>query len=189
MLRITKTPDVRKNEIIEKAMNLFFEKGFYGTAVSDIVKELGIAQGTFYYYFKSKEDVLNEIIKMYVEMFIKLAIPIVEDKSLNAIEKMEKILQIEFHVNDENENFVFNLHSMKNLDIHQKVFGEIVKSYAPLLVKVIEQGIEEETFNTKFPLETVEVLFIGFHFMFVIGIKSDDVEAFLKEVSFCGRNR
>lgn len=178
MIRITKSPDERKNEILEAAMNLFFEKGFQKTAVSDIVKKLGIAQGTFYYYFKSKEEVLDEIIHLYVEMIIKSAIPIVEDKSLNAIDKMKKILMIEFNVNNENETIVFNLHSMENLDIHQKIFSAMVKTYAPILVKVIEQGNKERLLNTKYPLESVEVLFVGFHFMFEIGIMSDNVEEF-----------
>ncbi|GIO30333.1 MULTISPECIES: TetR/AcrR family transcriptional regulator [Paenibacillus] len=55
MPRITKNPKERRNEILNAAMELFNTKGFEQTSVSDIVKKIGVAQGTFYYYFQSKE--------------------------------------------------------------------------------------------------------------------------------------
>jgi AcrR family transcriptional regulator len=58
MVRISKEPDERKGELLEMAERLFIEKGFEAVRVSDIVQALGVAQGTFYYYFPSKEEVL-----------------------------------------------------------------------------------------------------------------------------------
>jgi len=51
-----------KDKIIESAIKVFAEKGFWKTKVSDIVKEAGVAQGTFYIYFKSKEDCFYELL-------------------------------------------------------------------------------------------------------------------------------
>lgn len=61
MPRVTKAPDARKNDLVDAARALFLRKGFEKTQVSEIVAELGVAQGTFYYYFKSKDEVLMEI--------------------------------------------------------------------------------------------------------------------------------
>lgn len=52
-----------KDRIIEVAKELFSQKGFYETRVSDIVSKADVAQGTFYIYFKSKEDLFLELIK------------------------------------------------------------------------------------------------------------------------------
>ncbi len=53
----------RRKPILRNAARLFSEKGYRGTTVDDIVQATGIAKGTFYIYFKSKEDLLIEVIK------------------------------------------------------------------------------------------------------------------------------
>ena len=53
-------PD-RRSELLEVARKLFLEKGFAATSVSAIVREAGVAQGTFYLYFKSKQTVLAHL--------------------------------------------------------------------------------------------------------------------------------
>ena len=56
-------PADRRGQILEIALQLFAENGYHKTKVSDIVREAGVAQGTFYWYFKSKEEIALEIIK------------------------------------------------------------------------------------------------------------------------------
>lgn len=58
MVRITKEQDERRRELLETADRLFTEKGFASVRVSDIVAAMGVAQGTFYYYFPSKDEAL-----------------------------------------------------------------------------------------------------------------------------------
>lgn len=53
---------VREKALHLAAYELFTEKGFADTAISDIVKKAGVAKGTFYTYFKNKEDLLERII-------------------------------------------------------------------------------------------------------------------------------
>ena len=53
----------RREPILRNAARLFSAKGYSGTTVDDIVQATGIAKGTFYIYFKSKEDLLIEVIK------------------------------------------------------------------------------------------------------------------------------
>lgn len=52
----------RRAELLEAAADIFVEKGFHGAKVSDIVNAAGVAQGTFYLYFKNKADVLEELV-------------------------------------------------------------------------------------------------------------------------------
>ncbi|TWI71735.1 TetR family transcriptional regulator [Desulfobotulus alkaliphilus] len=58
-----------RQNILDAAIAIFREKGFQKTRVSDIVSAAGLAQGTFYLYFKSKEDIAREICKSFMDSF------------------------------------------------------------------------------------------------------------------------
>jgi AcrR family transcriptional regulator len=58
-----------QQQIVSAAIDMFDEKGFQKTRVSDIVAKAGVAQGTFYLYFKSKEDIFLSICLEFVKLF------------------------------------------------------------------------------------------------------------------------
>ncbi|MGE5677914.1 MAG: TetR/AcrR family transcriptional regulator, partial [Pseudomonadota bacterium] len=64
-MRIVKEAEERKNEILDAADSLFAQKGFDGTSTNDILEKVGIARGTLYYHFKSKEDIMDALIDRY----------------------------------------------------------------------------------------------------------------------------
>ena len=55
----TKDSEERRNEFVEAAEKLFREHGIVDTTINSIVKEMNVAKGLFYYYFKSKDDVID----------------------------------------------------------------------------------------------------------------------------------
>ena len=57
----------REEEILRRAKKLFSEKGFHSLTVSDIVDSLGIARGTFYLYFKNKDDIYKRVLEELVD--------------------------------------------------------------------------------------------------------------------------
>lgn len=59
--RCQKIREEMKNKILHDSMLYFARNGFSGTKISDLAKHIGIGQGTIYVYFKSKEDLFNEI--------------------------------------------------------------------------------------------------------------------------------
>jgi len=58
-----------KEQLIAAAVEIFDERGFHKTRVSDIVAKAGVAQGTFYIYFKSKEDIFLTICLEFIALF------------------------------------------------------------------------------------------------------------------------
>lgn len=60
-MRVRKDPEVRQSELIDAALELFIAVGYEKTMVVDIVKKVGVAKGTFFYYFPTKEAVLEAI--------------------------------------------------------------------------------------------------------------------------------
>lgn len=61
----------RKNEIISAGIKIFSEKGFYKTKVKDITDALDMSTGTFYIYFKNKDDLFNEAIDGVVKSILE----------------------------------------------------------------------------------------------------------------------
>lgn len=64
-----KDNEERRNEFMDAAEKLFKENGIVDTTINSIVKELDVAKGLFYYYFKSKDDVIDAISEKYNTVF------------------------------------------------------------------------------------------------------------------------
>lgn len=65
----TKPPEVRRDELMDAAEALFLEKGYAATSVSEIVEKADVAKGTFYLYFKTKDDALAALRARFVDGF------------------------------------------------------------------------------------------------------------------------
>ena len=94
MARTVKDTDESRSELIATAQELFFAKGYEKTSVSDIVNSVGVAQGTFYYYFGSKEAILEAVVEELVAQSLALVQPILTDQDLDAITKWNQIMQV-----------------------------------------------------------------------------------------------
>jgi len=84
----------RRLEIIRTARDLFSEKDYYGTKISDITNRLEISQGTFYNYFKNKEDIFTYIVEIYIKRLRKIFIKENPKLSNNAIEFKEQLIRL-----------------------------------------------------------------------------------------------
>lgn len=67
MTRVTKAPEERRQEIIDTAVKVFYEKGYEKTSISDIAKEMNVAQGLCYRYFSSKEELFDTALDQYAQ--------------------------------------------------------------------------------------------------------------------------
>jgi AcrR family transcriptional regulator len=83
---VTKSVEVRRQEIINAAKSLFIKDGFDNTAVSDIANHINVASGLVYHYFKSKTDLLYAVIDEVVKEEAKIKEKIVAEHKGKAIE-------------------------------------------------------------------------------------------------------
>ncbi|UCG68950.1 MAG: TetR/AcrR family transcriptional regulator [Thermoplasmata archaeon] len=153
MTRKVKDPEVRRKELVNIAEKLFIKKGYEETPVSAIVKKAKVAQGTFYYYFDSKDDVLDAIVdKLLIEVTKNLE-DIVSRNDLDAIPKMVTMSGY-FRTLGKGRGKLFEyLHEERNAHLHLKIEKRIYPVVIPLYTKIIKQGIKEGVFHTKFPQE------------------------------------
>ena len=131
-VRVVKEHDERKNEIIDTAERLFAIKGYEQCSVNDILTEIGIAKGTFYHYFKSKEEVLDAVIGKATGMIAEQVTKVVENKNLSAEDKLLQAflaMQIE---NQMQEGLLEEMHKVENSLMHQKSLVSIMKVLTPI---------------------------------------------------------
>jgi AcrR family transcriptional regulator len=156
-MRIIKEYDERKNEILDAAARLFTIKGYEKCTINDILKEVNIAKGTFYYYFKSKEEVMDEIIGRVTDVAVTNARAIMEKTDIGPEEKLVQVFLAMRMEGKYEMQMIDELHRPENALMHQKSLNQIVTRMAPILTKVVEEGMEAKIWNCKFPLEYMQI--------------------------------
>lgn len=167
MVRTVKPPEERRHEIITAARELFSTNGFENTTVNDIIQRIGVAKGTFYYYFKSKDEIADAVIRDAIERSVQSFRQINTDADVNAIEKFSEIVR--FFSEEASKHYetglMAYLHHSDNVTLHLKMKVGLIKEFTPIITDVIQQGVQEKVFQTDFPKEIAEFLLIGLHFM------------------------
>jgi len=96
----------KKQQILEGAIHCFAKKGFHATSIQEIVDELGMAKGSIYFYFKSKDDLLISVFEYYVEMLYERMEGMPEEWGLQPREKLSIQLERQFQFFREHLDFM-----------------------------------------------------------------------------------
>jgi AcrR family transcriptional regulator len=161
MTRIVKAPDERRSELIAYAQKLFYSKGYESTSVRDIVDEVGVAKGTFYYYFDSKTAVLEAVVDELIAQAQVILQEIVADETLAAIPKWIQAFQVvgnwKIERKDEMIALLRLLQKDENVLLQYKMWMQATQVLSPELAKIIAQGVEEGVFETESIQDAVEI--------------------------------
>ncbi|RST58698.1 TetR/AcrR family transcriptional regulator [Siminovitchia terrae] len=159
-MRVTKKAEERRNEILDAADELFGQKGFDGTTTKDILEKVGIARGTLYHHFKSKEDIMDALIERFNVRLLGAAQEIAADKSIPVVERIIRVVTA-LNINGGSSTEIMeHIHQPQNALMHQKIQKVIISEVPPILTEIIREGIEQGMFNTPFPYECMEMVVI-----------------------------
>lgn len=156
-MRIVKEARERKNEILDAASALFSQKGFDGTSTADILEKVGIARGTLYYHFKSKEDIMDALIERTTAHMLHAA----QEAAKRNLSVIDRIVQVVLSLNTQegcSDEMLSHMHSPQNARMHQKTQKAILANLTPVLAELIREGINEGVFHTKYPHECMEMV-------------------------------
>lgn len=157
-MRIVKEAEERKNEILDAADTLFAQKGFDGTSTNDILQKVGIARGTMYYHFKSKEDIMDALIERYNTRLLGAAREIASDTSIPIYERILRVIAALNISGGSGREILEHIHKPQNALMHQKIQKVIINGVPPILGDIIREGTEKGLFHTPFPFECMEML-------------------------------
>lgn len=165
-MKAVKEGEVRKREILLVARELFIKKGYDQTSVNDILKIVDIAKGTFYYYFSSKEEVLEAIIVDIVEEGARRGKEILKDKSIPLVNRIMFAIMAQAPEFEGSDKIKEELHKVENAKLEQLYLKEMLKRVTPILKAPVFEGIEQKIFNTEYPTECIEYTLLLGHLMF-----------------------
>jgi len=157
-MRTIKEPEIRKGEILDAAEKLFAAKGYEAATINDILEAVLIAKGTFYYHFKSKEDVLDGIVKRQIDAGLKKAQAIAADTRLSIEEKVLSVMLAQKLQKPVKKEILPIIHEPANALLHQKILSEYVLRLSPILTEIVQEGIAGKVFSTPYPKEITEIL-------------------------------
>ena len=121
---------------------------------------IGIARGTLYYHFKSKEDILNAMIERINTSLIARAQTIASDASIPVIDRFVMTiagLKVDSEIGQE---IIDQVHKPQNALMHQKMQKNLIEGIVPVIVRLVEEGKSQGIFNMNYPAETIEMLIL-----------------------------
>lgn len=187
--RIRKTNDQRFEEILDICEKQFYLKGYAGTTIAEIIKEAGIAKGTFYYYFKSKEDIMDAVIRRYVKSECDKINSAMHD-DLDAVNKLKVLFEVTQSNEDNNHKLrMINIIHRLDAELYVRSMAESINGIMPILIKIIEQGIQEGVFKIEHPLTTAQLILAGFQFLLNDGFyptsADESIKRFKEFIEIC----
>ena len=159
-MRVVKEAEERRNEILDVAERLFGTKGFDHTSTNDILNEIGIARGTLYYHFKSKEDILDAMIERITRQLTAKAKAIAENKEIPILQRLTMTVMALNLDNDLGHEVMKQVHRAQNALMHQKMRENLLTEVNPVITGLIKEGIQQGMFQTDYPEEVVEMVML-----------------------------
>ncbi|AMO85828.1 HTH-type transcriptional repressor KstR2 [Solibacillus isronensis B3W22] len=138
-----------RGRILKESIDLFDKKGFSKTSIQDIIDTIGVTKGTFYYYFKSKQELLMDIHLNYIKELLAEQEVIFNDEYLSNKEKMNNLISLiikNIKIHGKSAR-VFN-REFRHLDDNQlKLINDYRKEFRIKLQKLLGEGIEKGEFR------------------------------------------
>ncbi len=173
-----KKGEQRKRELLEIAYRMFLERGYENTSIDEIIARAGIAKGTYYYYFESKEATLEAVIDMMINKEVEKANEVIA-ASMPTPQKMVAVIYSFRPIEDE-QVIADALETRANIVMHDKVNRRIIEAAVPIITEVVKEGISQGILNCTNIEERVKMLLVMSQHMFDDGNFTDrDVEVYI----------
>ena len=156
MSRRPDSSEIRRNQILDAATKVFVRLGFQHARMDDIVEESGLSKGTLYWYFKSKEDIINAISRRLFTGELEKLEGLLEAEG-TASERLMQLTNYRVAGLKRMSNLVPIIFEFYAVAVHQQwvkqFIGEYFKHFRGLLEDLIQQGIDRGEF---YPVNAAE---------------------------------
>lgn len=145
----------RREEIIATAHRLFFSLGYDTCTINDIIQEIGIAKGTFYHYFRGKQELLEALIEQMSEQILARINAIAGDTSRSAADRLSHYFQESMVLKAQTPELMVaaltTMYRPENTLLRVQMFESSNAQVAPVLAQLIREGVHRGEFQVDDP--------------------------------------
>lgn len=176
-----KKGDQRKQDIIQAAETLFYQKGYEATSIQDILDALHLSKGGFYHHFVSKSQLLELLCEQKVQGLVEGASRAVAETPGGAVDALNTFLENCVIWKSQHTNFILLLMQVSDLDensiMREKLREKTMAFALPAFAPIIQKGVDQAVFFSPYP-EQIAALIL--HLVLKLG---DDIAALFAPAS------
>lgn len=164
MPRVIKHPDIRRQELLDIAARSFAEHGYDSTTVDDVIRQAGLSKGAFYYYYPSKQALLEGLATAAATRALEALQPVMNASGLGAVDRLNAFLRQGRQTHDAAATLaVFeSIFRPDNIVLYHRMHAAVMAVMLPPLTEILAQGVAEGSIRSNDPRTTAElVLMLG----------------------------
>lgn len=152
----------KPQQIIDAALRVFARNGYYNSRVSDIAREAGIASGTIYLYFKTKDDILVTLFREKMAAFVEHLRKEITAEA-DALAKLRCLVALHFRILEENPDLaeVVQVELRQGHKFFRGAPAAEVGAYFALIASVLEEGVETGMFRKGLSVKVATKVLFG----------------------------
>ena len=154
-------PD-KPQQIIGAAVRVFARKGYYNSRVSDIAREAGIAAGTIYLYFKTKDDILVTLFRDKMAEFVDSLRKAIAGER-DAASKVRTLVRLHFSLLEKDPELaeVLQVELRQGQKFFRGASGQEIGAYFALIGSVLEEGVGDGRFRSRLSVKVATKMLFG----------------------------
>ncbi len=146
--------------ILDAARELMCSKGSVADITVDMIaKQAGIGKGSIYYYFSSKDEIIEAVIDQCYTVAIEDFIEEIKTRS-NSLEKLKLLFQsiLSSELRDKSRNVIRELHLQNDIVTNYKLMMASIKVISPIVTDLLVEGTEKGELHAEFPEESSRMI-------------------------------
>jgi TetR/AcrR family transcriptional regulator, fatty acid metabolism regulator protein len=154
-------PD-KPQQIIEAAIRVFARKGYYNSRVSDIARAAGIAAGTIYLYFDTKQEILISLFRDKMAAFVAAAWRAIAEER-DAITKVRRLVYLHFEILERQPDLaeVVQVELRQGQKFFRGPATQEIAGYFALIASILEEGVATGLFRADLPVKLAAKMLFG----------------------------
>ena len=140
----------QQNEILEKARDLFWEKGYEGTSLKDIANACGFENTNVYYYYKNKEDILFETLRIELDTLVDDTKQLEGNIEKSPVAKLQAFIytEVKKHLGEHRLQGMLTDSELSHLNpVHKRKIIELRNKHDEILSQIISDGVTQGYFR------------------------------------------
>lgn len=158
--------DLRKNQILDGAKKLISRNGYYGTHVEDILREVKIGKGTFYLYFKNKDDLFISILERFLDEWEQSVLGVTTEQGQSDLQTyFPAMITRSLYFFQQNE-YLCNIYLRIGPGISE-IFEPYIERFEQRMLKYVidelQKGVGAGLFRKDIDIEVTANIIVGAH--------------------------